>query len=860
MRFRRFLGVGSGLIAAVPLAVSGVLLYSYFSTKIVEEISEKNLTLARAMQGQIESFLGQPLSVLEHLKANVDLRAPTADYRGWIAERVKTAVQSTNYFDSVFVMDGEGRIVHSAFQRELGVSKEEFENLTMSGQEFFRVPRKKNDVYWSNIRTSIVSGEPSLTIAIASGSGVLAGNINLKWLDGIVAPVEKTGGLDVYIIDSDGVAIRCPDHIRAIQRVNLSSMAIVVEGLLGREGTWEFKDRGVARLGSTVRVPTTGWLLIVARKVEDAFSPLRIASLFFVLSAFLAMIVSGVGGIALAELVTRPLARLQAEARKIASGEFRLTPTPSVFDEIDDLGHSLAEMAREIRKRESALRGRERELKDIIAAADNVALFITDLQGKDTRILDFSPGAEKMFDYRRDEVLLKPVSVLHLPEVADKLPEFESALRRGEKGFVGELTLVRRSGDSFPALFAIHPSYDGAGNLIGTVEIAVDISAQKAVENALRESEQRLRDLLECSADFIWEIDGSGAYSYVSPKITEILGYETSEVVGKTPFDLMPPSEAVRMVALIARFSERRAAFSGIEIEHLHKDGHLVVMECSAVPILSSDSEFLGYRGVDKNVTDRKRHEEMIYRAKEEAELANRAKTEFLANMSHELRTPLTMINGGAEMMAAEMFGPIENAKYREYAHHIKSSGEHLLALINDLLDITRIEMRHFELRESTVDVARCLRECAAVVENRAREHGLSIELRVEDSSFDLWADDLRVRQVLLNLLSNAVKFTDGGGQIIVTAFLNAKQSHEIAVSDTGIGISGADLVKVMAPFGQVENAYSRQHGGVGLGLPISKRLMEMHGGTLVIHSRPGEGTTVTMTFPADRSVPRTRH
>jgi signal transduction histidine kinase len=235
------------------------------------------------------------------------------------------------------------------------------------------------------------------------------------------------------------------------------------------------------------------------------------------------------------------------------------------------------------------------------------------------------------------------------------------------------------------------------------------------------------------------------------------------------------------------------------------------------------------------------------------ASAGNRAKSEFLATMSHELRTPLNAIIGFSEMMENETFGPLGHPKNSEYVRFISGSGKHLLALINDLLDLTKMDADRLELREETFSVKAVINECIDMVEPRARSAKLAIDVALGPSLPELYADPSRVRQVLLNLLSNSLKFTPEGGEVHLTAD-EVTDSLIIEVADTGIGIAEEDIPVALSRFGQVDSSLARRFEGTGLGLPISKRLMELHGGSLELRSKgSGRGTTVRLAFPSQR-------
>ncbi|GEM_PF-2963304 len=237
----------------------------------------------------------------------------------------------------------------------------------------------------------------------------------------------------------------------------------------------------------------------------------------------------------------------------------------------------------------------------------------------------------------------------------------------------------------------------------------------------------------------------------------------------------------------------------------------------------------------------------------EDAETASRAKSDFIANMSHELRTPLNAIIGFSEVMRAAPFGPLE-AHYSDYVKDIEASGRHLLALINDILDLSKIEAGRMELREETVDLRDLVTSCIALLRPRAEQGGVRIEAHLPETLADLWIDPLKFKQVLINVMSNAVKFTAAGGCIDIRASID-DDGLDLVIADTGIGMAPEQIGIAMQPFGQVDNRLSRSNAGTGLGLPLARRLIELHDGLLEIRSRPGQGTDVHIRLPAARVV-----
>jgi len=247
---------------------------------------------------------------------------------------------------------------------------------------------------------------------------------------------------------------------------------------------------------------------------------------------------------------------------------------------------------------------------------------------------------------------------------------------------------------------------------------------------------------------------------------------------------------------------------------------------------------------------------ENLTRALDAAAAASQAKSQFLATMSHELRTPLNAIIGFSELLKSEMFGPLGDARYKGYVNDVHRSGKHLLALVNDVLDFSKIDAGHLELQEDQIDIGETLTTSLRMIEGQAANTGVILEQEIAHDLPILRADERRVRQILLNLLSNAVKFTQRGGRVRLIAFTDDNE-FIVQVSDTGIGMAPEDIPRALERFGQLDGDLNRNYEGTGLGLPLTKRLAELHGGRLEIESELCVGTKVTVAFPADRLIER---
>ena len=260
---------------------------------------------------------------------------------------------------------------------------------------------------------------------------------------------------------------------------------------------------------------------------------------------------------------------------------------------------------------------------------------------------------------------------------------------------------------------------------------------------------------------------------------------------------------------------------------------------------------------LEKEISHRKRVESELRSAKEEAEVANRTKSEFLTMISHELRTPLNAVIGFAEMTIYEVVGPVGDKKYREYGEDIRNSGLHLLSLINNILDLSKVEAKKFDLDEADEDIAEIIEETISMLRDRAESTGITIKTKIANS-FPLIKGDARaLKQIFINLLSNAVKFTARDGHIVIGAKIDRKGRFVASVSDDGIGIAKSDQARIFQPFIQADSSLARQYEGTGLGLPLTKSLVELHGGELKLTSGVGAGTTVKVILPKERVVAR---
>jgi PAS domain S-box-containing protein len=599
------------------------------------------------------------------------------------------------------------------------------------------------------------------------------------------------------------------------------------------------------------------------------------------------------------------------------------------------------------------------------------------------RVTEWNPAAERIFGYSYDEIVGRcALDFMVPPDSRELVANVWRQLIADTGGNRGTNENLTKDGRRITCNWYNTPLVDGDGKVIGVASLAEDVTDRVRAEEALRDSEQRLRDFADASSDWFWEMGSDLRVSYVSPRILEVTGVPSSYFLGKTREEYSDTSHDEALWRKHRKDLKARRPFKDLIYRTQVDVGHGRYFRISGLPMFDGNGDFIGYRGTGSDVTEEtlakaeaeaaqsqlqlaiesisegfafydpegrlvlcndkykelfpevahmfvpgesfenifrtaveqglydlpddmsmddfirmrmqqravggkqvqhlkgdrwiqvserrtddgglvgvwtdiselKQREQEAREARDAAQIANRSKSEFLANMSHELRTPLNAIIGFSEVLKGELFGPLGSAQYAEYVADIFQSGTHLLDIINDILDVSKAEAGKLELHEEQVDLTAVVRSSLRLVKDRAAESSLRLETVLPDNLPSLLADERMVKQILINLLSNAVKFTPAGGTVSVIAEAGDR-GLELAVRDTGIGIAPENIDKVLEPFGQVDTAHNRTHQGTGLGLPLVKSLVKLHGGRLKIDSELGKGTTVTAHFEPGRLV-----
>ena len=405
--------------------------------------------------------------------------------------------------------------------------------------------------------------------------------------------------------------------------------------------------------------------------------------------------------------------------------------------------------------------------------------------------------------------------------------------------------------------FYISPVLDDQQNILYLDVIGqLDAADQSMLQRERDDAISLMTSIFDVSEVGIIVTDHNGRIVRVNDSFSRTYGWSREELINTDIVSLATPDEREMARKNHEEFIRTGIRSSG-ELKIIRKNGSIAnVLFTTATLELSQKRRFQVTTMMD--ITLRKQMEESLRLAKDQADTANRAKSTFLANMSHELRTPLNAIIGFSEMMIKETFGALGHKKYTEYLGDIHVSARHLLEIINEVLDMSKIEAGRIELDEHEVDIQELIKSVTRMMASRAFGKSLTLKIEIQENLPNLFADQRLVRQVLINLVTNSVKFSSSGGEINIMAAMLADGRMQITVSDKGVGIPKEKIQQAMEPFGQVtDRPENSDHQGTGLGLPLAKAMVELHDGALRLESDIGKGTVVFISFPAYRVVAR---
>jgi PAS domain S-box-containing protein len=496
------------------------------------------------------------------------------------------------------------------------------------------------------------------------------------------------------------------------------------------------------------------------------------------------------------------------------------------------------EQLEELRANEERLRSVVQTAKDAIISGDSYG-----------NITSWNPTAEVLFGYSAEEAIGQPLTLI--------MPKQFREMRESTIGRTIESTGLKKDGQEFPIDLSL-AIWRRGGDVFFTA-IVRDITERMRIEEALRESEERYRQLVENANDIIYRTDESGCFTFVNPVASRVIGYAGGELIGKHFLDLTRPDYRQKASRFYGVQFVKKTPDTYYELPIITKDGAELWIG-QHVQLVMEEDQVMGFQAVARDITERRRVEEALYEAKDAAEVANRAKSTFLANMSHELRTPLNAIIGYSELLQEEAEG-LGHKDFISDLGKIWTAGRHLLSLISDILDFSKIEAGKMELYLETFDLVPLIKDVVESVQPLVVKNGNTIQVDYPADLGIVHGDPIKVRQILLNLLNNAAKFTQRGAITLAVTretVVGDTDWVRFCVTDTGIGMTLEQMHTLFQPFIQADDSTTRQYGGSGLGLAICQRLCQMMGGDISFESTLGQGSSFTVRLPATVSSGRT--
>ena len=820
----------------------------------------------------------------------------TTSGKYWGVRRIKDrfAIENTN---STFMTDNYGR------PQTLLMAKNSF-NLTE--RPWYQTVVQTRQSIWTEVYTDSMTEEPAITSIrpVYQENGELQGVLGISMLLGdinqflqntkvsnhgqtfIVEPSGKlvaTSNSDVEISAQGSkseriLATQSQDKLTRTVAEWLKSQPIsnnneIQQSVINFEGEPYFLQ--VGELNNDSGLSGLNWRIVVAVPASDFMLQIKENSISTAMLCLIALGLNAILGIIAARRISRPITQLSQASQSIANGNLdQKVEYSCAIEELAILANSFNQMSRQMKRShtrleeysqllvqkvdertyalqqeileheftEAALRESEEKFaKAFRSSPDGMALLSNDTY----KHIDVNNKWTEITGYTREEAIGAAPSDLNLWVDLNERDRMLEILGVEGRVFNYEANFVTKEGKKFTGLISSE-TIEFGGNVFAIYAVK-DISDRKIIEENIKESEKKYRDLVESANCIILRWDTQGRICFLNDYGLRFFGYQLEDIIGSYILDTFVSSKDVsgedlrNMIAEICCTPEK---YQLNENENICKDGRRVWVTWSNKPIYDDQGKLIEILSVGTDITDRKQAEKELQSAKEVADTANRAKSEFLANMSHELRTPLNGILGYAQILKRGY----DPDKHKAGLEVIQRSGEHLLTLLNDILDLSKIEAKKLELNPSEFDLPKLLQSITDIFQLQVRAKDVELIYQpLTTLPTTMYGDEKRLRQVLINLFGNAVKFTDRGSVSLSVSVHPCEPNHNYKVrfeiADTGVGIDPDKLEEIFLPFQQAGDR-SRRYSGTGLGLPICQKIVEMMGGKLHVESRLNEGST----------------
>ena len=861
---RTLLVVAMLTIAVLPLTLVGVGLTRSVGDIFVSGALRDSELLARGLASEVEQFVALHGAAVTAVAAEaVTEPAFTTEHLTRLILRCR---ESYPALAGMVITDSRGRVI--ATDPPTTPDGKPALGVDVSDRRWFQeVTRTRRPFIDERVLIGRITGIAlvSINAPVVDGAGrllgVVSGGLGLGHLQPLADRIQLGQTGYAQLASAEGVALAHPDRrlvearhdfsTRPIWRLMMSAEAGQVREYIGTQG-----DR---RLAGYATVQTLGLKVWVSQNLDEVEGQVRATyrPMFVWIAVALAAACAIV--VALATMITRPIQALRETARSLGAGDFKERASESGPREVQQLARAFNQMVDSLARHEHDMAETSTFLNSVLESATEYSIIA---KGLDGTILSWNEGARRMFGYEAADVVGRQAVTFEPEDIrAGRAAEvLTAALEYGK--WEGEMRQGRADGSRFTAHLTITLRRNAEGAPIGLTTIARDLTAWQRIERDLRRGELRFRQLLESAPEAMVIVDAEGRIVLVNAEAERTFGYSRADLLNKPVEMLMPERFRGRHRGHRAGYRGHpvaRPMNSGFELWGRRSDGSEFPIEVSLSP-METESGMLVSSAI-RDITEQQALRGQLQRKNEELEdqyqrlqEANRLKSEFLANMSHELRTPLNGIIGFAELMHDGKVGPV-GAEHKEFLGDILTSAHHLLQLINDVLDLAKVESGKIEFHPEPVQVDAVIGEVSDTLRTLAAQKRIQLVRTIAPEVSTVVTDAGKLKQVLYNYVSNALKFTPDHGRVSIRVTAEDPRRFRIEVEDTGVGISPEDLPKLFTEFQQLDSSAAKMHQGTGLGLALTRRIVEAQGGRVGVRSTPGVGSVFLAVLPREAEI-----
>ncbi len=859
---RHWLTLSLAMLVGVPVLIVTGFLLVFLVPQLQTYVDAEYRALSNAVSDRVDNFLVATARGIERLGTDLDALAVTD---ASIEQRLDTLATTELVVEGLYLLDDDLRVTSVGLHQARRAYRRNFIGLDFSGRDYVRTAQRTREATWSNSYLS-AAGQMSVAVAIPLAHRILVGEMDLRQLSEFARSVSESEKLIAIVVDREGSIVAHPDARKSLQHERLAMSPLLRDGLAGKRASGQIEIDGQSYVGTAKPVAQLGWVALVVRPEAVAFAAQRTVLLALVSGTLFSLFVALSVAFALARALTRRISDFSAHLHAVADGDYHAAIPRFRITELNELADSMRRMASAVLERESKLQRSQDRYREVVEGTNDL-IVRADGHGRLSfvnpvakRISGLEPAAclgQSLFRFidRRDRRTMRSAVA--------------RAIRDGERVLTCEIRHI--GADNEPHLLQWNISIEfapgAAPRPVGFTGVARDISDQKAIENQLR----KLSLAVEQSPESIVITDLAAKIEYVNPAFIRNTGYSREEAIGQNPRILQSGKTPAATFTALWEALKHGRSWRG-ELYNRRKDGSDYIEFAFITPIRQPDGKVTHYVAVKEDITEKKRlageldrhrnHlEELITKRTLELEQAQQvalsaslAKSAFLANMSHEIRTPMNAIIGLCHLLRRDA----PTSRQLDRLDKIDGASRHLLSIINDILDISKIEAGKLDLEHTDFTLASVLDHVASVYSDQARAKGLSLVVDPDGVPAWLRGDPTRLRQALLNYASNAIKFTQRG-TITLRALLLEERGDELLVrfevEDSGLGIAAEKIVTLFQAFEQADTSTTRKYGGTGLGLAITRRLAELMGGEVGVHSEPGTGSRFWFTARLQHGV-----